>query len=394
MKRVLLLNNVPAPYFDPLFELLGRRSGWALTVCYTSAWNRDVGWNEASPAAGAAHRTVILDRVWPALTRSLGPSPAAALALLGMLWRERPEYLICYGYTLAPQAAALMWAMVTAARFAVIGDANYFTDRTAGGKRWLKRAWLRLVSRRAAALIAIGTANRMFWESYGAKPRQVFDARFAVDNDYYSRECERRREEAAGLRARLGLDGKVIFLFVGRLVKRKNVDLLIQAFQQLGDERAAVLVAGTGDQQPALARQAGGHPRVVFAGLVTPAQLPTYYAMADVLVLPAAGEPWGLVVNEAMAAGLAVIAHRHCGAAVDLVGPDNGILLEGFEPDELARAMREMLNDPSKRGSMKHNSMEKIKYWSIEAAVCGIIRAVEESATPDAPETTGSTSCS
>jgi glycosyltransferase involved in cell wall biosynthesis len=101
-----------------------------------------------------------------------------------------------------------------------------------------------------------------------------------------------------------------------------------------------------------------------------------------------------LVVNEAMAAGLAVIAHRHCGAAVDLVGPDNGILLEGFEPDELARAMREMLNDPSKRGSMKHNSMEKIKYWSIEAAVCGIIRAVEESATPDAPETTGSTSCS
>ncbi len=379
----MLLNNVPAPYFDPLFEMLGRQSGWELTVCYSSAWNRDVGWDEKAIAGSNAHRTVILDRAAPSLRRWIGSSMAAALALIGLLMREKPDYLICYGYTLAPQMSALCWAMATAMRFAVIGDANYFNDRAMGIKRHVKSAWLRLVVRRAAALIAIGTANRMFWELYGARPRQLFEARFAVDNDHYARECERRQPDAARMRATFGLDEKVVFLFVGRLVKRKNVDLIVRAFQQLKDDRAALVIAGSGEEQPALERLAGGDKQIVFGGLVSPEQLPAYYAMADVLVLPASEEPWGLVINEAMAAGLAIIAHRHCGAAVDLVGAGNGFLLDGFEADELAHAMLEMVNDPSKLRSMKHNSREKIKKWSIEAEACGIIRAVEESATPD-----------
>jgi glycosyltransferase involved in cell wall biosynthesis len=72
-------------------------------------------------------------------------------------------------------------------------------------------------------------------------------------------------------------------------------------------------------------------------------ELPKYYALADVLVLPASDEPWGLVINEAMAGGLAVIAHRECGAAVDLVGPENGVALEKLEVDELASAMDRIL---------------------------------------------------
>ena len=100
---------------------------------------------------------------------------------------------------------------------------------------------------------------------------------------------------------------------------------------------------------------------------------------ADALILPASQEPWGLVINEAMACGRAVIAHKHCGAAVDLVDEKNGVKLEEFSIAEVARAMRLLAGDKSLLRSMQQNSREKIQHWSIEAAAQGIICAVEAS---------------
>ncbi|MCI0337214.1 MAG: glycosyltransferase family 4 protein [Acidobacteria bacterium] len=379
MMRVLLLNNVPAPYFNPLFEKLGRESGWQLTVCYSSSWNRDVGWEEEKLEARDANQTIILDQRTRGLGKRLGSSSAAATALVQILLRERPDYLICYGYTLKPQTTALLWAMLTRTPFAVVGDANIYCDTAGGMKRVFKRWWLRQVTRRAAALITIGQANRMFWESYGARTEQLFEARFAVDNEYYAQASEARKAESVALRAKLGLTDKVVFLFVGRLLKRKNVDLIIRAVQRLKDHYVALVIAGTGEERDSLKALADGDPRVIFAGAVEPDELPLYYATADVIVLPASQEPWGLVINEAMACGLAVISHRDCGATLDLVGVDNGISLESFSVDELARAMKLIAGDDALRHSMQLRSREKIKPWSIEGAAQGIKMAVESS---------------
>jgi len=376
---VLLLNNVPAPYFNPLFELLGREPGWRLTVCYVSDWNRDVAWRESGMADRASHRTVILDLIWTRLSRLLGGSTAAAIALLVMLVREKPDYLICYGYTLKPQLTALLWAMISGAPFAVAGDANAYIDNPAGLRRRLKTFWLRRITARAAALIVIGTANRRFWESYGAVAGQLYEARFAVDNKYYIESCASASARSREKLTELGLSGRVVFLYAGRLVRRKNVDLIIRAARSLPGDPIAVIIAGDGEERGRLEALAENDDRIHFAGRVEPADLPIWYAMSDVLVLPAAQEPWGLVVNEAMASGLAVIAHRHCGAAVDLVDAGNGFRLEEFSVDELARAMRMIAGDEKMLSDMKKISRERIKAWSIESAARGISNAVRES---------------
>ena len=149
MRRVLLLNNVPAPYFDPLFERVGREAGWELTVCYASSWNRAVGWEEAPQSETTAHRTILLDRRQPWLRARCGSWTAAAVALLGLLVRERPDYLLCYGYTLLPQTTALLWAIATRTPFAIAGDANYHCEVSTGVKRALKRAWLGWLARQS-----------------------------------------------------------------------------------------------------------------------------------------------------------------------------------------------------------------------------------------------------
>ncbi len=378
--RVLLLNNVPAPYFDPLFESLAQESGWELTVCYSANWNQDVGWKEKAIHFNHSHKTIILDQQNPGLKSLSGSAIAASATLFQLLRQERPDYLLIYGYTLLPQLTAILWAMIGGTPFGVAGDANFYLDAAKGLKRSIKTFWLRMVARRAAALICNGTANRLFWQSYGARPEQMFEARFAVDNDFFAQTSEARKEDAKDLRHRLGIEDKIVFLFVGRLVKRKNVDLIIRAVRQTDDERIAIVIAGSGEEREALEKLAADDPRIFFSGNVPQNELPLYYAMADALLLPATNEPWGLVVNEAMACGLAVIAHKHCGAAIDLVGKDNGVALESFSADELADAMKLITFDDMLRPSMQKRSREKIADWTIAEAARGIIRAVEASA--------------
>ena len=366
--RLFVVNNIPAPYFDPLFERIGRENGWSLTVCYTSTWNEQAGWVE-KPIATTTYRTVILDRA--------GRGLLAGARLFGELARNRPDFLIIYGYTLVPQIIAILWSMVTGSRYALIGDANIHTDKPAGWKRGLRRWWIRQTVKQAAAIIAIGTANRLFWNKYGARPDQLFEAPYAVDNEHFERAVEVARVDVDELRRSLRIPSGVVFLFVGRLIPRKNVDLIIRAIRATTSRDVALVIVGDGNERKRLESLAEGDPRIAFAGAVSQTSLPGYYSMADCLVLPASGEPWGLVVNEAMASGLAVIVHRDCGVAVDLVSARNGVVLETFDVSELQRALETVSNDPVKLNIMKRKSLERISKSSIERAAAAIIKAVK-----------------
>ena len=374
MRRILLLNNIPAPYFDPLFAKLAETPGWLLRVCYSSSWNRNAGWVE-KPIRETNHRVIVLDRVHEKLTRRFGSSFSATLALFDEMSRERPDYLIIYGYTLLPQCLAIVWASLVGIPFAVIGDANVHADTARGLRRRVKQMWLKLVTWQASSLIYIGTANRRFWESYGAPGAKLHAAPYAVDNERIAGEIERAREWAVTKRIELGLEGKVVFLFVGRLVKRTNVDLIVRAVRRIASPDIALLIVGDGEERRGLELLAENDRRIIFTGAIPQSELPPYYALSDVLVLPARDEPWGLVINEAMAGGLAVVAHEHAGAAVDLVDSGNGAALRTFEVDELVAAISGIADDESLRERMRENSRRRIAEWSIDGAARGIIEA-------------------
>ena len=389
--RVLLLNNLPAPYFLPVFRHLAIMSGWELLICFATRWRPDLGWSEGSVEATIPARTVYLEGPEAPAGKDRDESGNAASqfrrllaswrkagwnkigALLGLLWRERPEYLVCYGYTQTPQLTLLLWALLFGVPFALIGDANIHCDRARGVRRILKRLWLRLLTAKAAAILTIGTANRQFWKKYGASDERMFHVPFAVDNQKFS---DVGAEKGA---APSGLKGRVRFISVGRLIERKNVGLLIEAMQQLGPtEAAGLMIAGDGEQRAQLVAAAGEDQRIVFLGNVRPDDLPQCYNMADVMILAARDEPWGLVTNEAMASGLAVIAHAECGSAVDLVSSENGIILQSFAVAEIVAAMRRLIGNPTELEEMKRNSRKKIVAWSVEAAATSLIAAVEQ----------------
>lgn len=159
------------------------------------------------------------------------------------------------------------------------------------------------------------------------------------------------RAAAAALRARLGLAGRGVILYLGRLAREKNLDelLALAARLQAGGANAALLLVGDGPDRARLQAKAAGLD-VVFAGMADPAEVPLYYAAADVFVSASTSETQGLTYLEALAAGLPAV----CRADECLDGViENG--RNGWQyrtPAELEAHVRALLADPAARRAL------------------------------------------
>jgi glycosyltransferase involved in cell wall biosynthesis len=170
----------------------------------------------------------------------------------------------------------------------------------------------------------------------------------------------------------------VRFLFVGQLIPRKGVAELLAAFAQLPE--GELYIAGDGPLRPLVAEAVDGG-RVTYVGHVDRPALQELYSESDVLVLPSRYEVWGLVINEALEHGLAVIATQAVGAVDDLVVDDvNGYVTRPEDADELYAAMARITEwDDARWHSAATTSTEIAQRWSIDAAAEAFVDACRAS---------------
>jgi glycosyltransferase involved in cell wall biosynthesis len=216
---------------------------------------------------------------------------------------------------------------------------------------------------------------------YGTPKEKIYTAPNAVDIEFFAQYAQEARENASTIRRVLSLPERY-FLFVGRLISEKGVFDLLQAYGALAPELRATIglvFAGEGIGKPELQKRAAAilPGTVHFAGFVHREQLPSYYGLAEVLVFPTRSDPWGLVVNEAMACGLPVISSRVAGCVADLVEDNwNGRVIGTGDINELSHAMDEVARDAALRSLMNRRSSERILRYSPEACAGGIAEAV------------------
>jgi glycosyltransferase involved in cell wall biosynthesis len=229
--------------------------------------------------------------------------------------------------------------------------------------------------------VAIGSLNREYYLQHGAPPERVFFAPFSVRNEQFAASSEMRARHRQTIRTELGLDSdSLIVLFASKLIKRKRADDLIRAFEGLAKRFpfAYLVIVGSGDAEAnlrALAAATVGE-RVRFMGFRNQSQLPVLYAASDVFVLPADSEPWGLVINEVMAAGIPVVVSDEIGAAPDLVqDQETGFIYPCGTLDELAKAVGRLLEEPALRAQMSANAVRLIRRWDVDECAQGIVNA-------------------
>lgn len=247
---------------------------------------------------------------------------------------------------------------------------------------WYKEVLKRFFVAQCDAAFGYGTKSREYLIQLGMPEKSIFIRCQATDNQkitsiYNSVKINRKKySHQFGYKP-------FNFIYVGRLSQEKNVELLIKTFTALKLQEPlatdwGLIVVGDGPIKSYLVKKRV--PDIYFTGGKNWEEVPVYYALADVLVLPSISEPWGLVVNEAMACGLPVIVSDRCGSAYDLVvNSTNGFIFNSLEGQDLFDKMTFFVTHPECIHEMGRRSNEIINEYTPENAaiqMCSGIRHV------------------
>ena len=299
---------------------------------------------------------------------------------------EKPGFdvLWVHGYAMVNALHGMVAAKALGIPVLLRGD-MWLRDRPRSGpKLFLKRAFFQLLKNLVSGVLTVGTLNEEYWRHYLGDEIPLFLMPYAVDNEYF----QRRRLEAAPKREELQRElhidgGRPVILFASKLQRRKRCSDLLDAYRSLMETASCplpyLLIVGDGEERVALEEQArtNGLADVRFCGFRNQSELPRFFDIASVFVLPARHEPWGLVVNEAMNAARAVIVSDDVGCHPDLIS--NGV--EGFvfpvgDVKELAEALRRVLATPETTVRMGESALERISTWSFEEDVLALREAI------------------
>ncbi len=170
------------------------------------------------------------------------------------------------------------------------------------------------------------------------------------------------------------------FEYIQRYAGKKNLDVLISAYavyrgQSKTEVLDLVLVGGGVEEERLkdLRSKLGLESCVHMPGFVQYDELPQYYGLAEAFVLPSLSEQWGLVLNEAMAAGLPVLVSNQCGSAGDLVESNqNGFLFDPHERDMIVQVLQRLPESPEELHRMGCRSKAIIDNWSLKRFAQGL----------------------
>jgi glycosyltransferase involved in cell wall biosynthesis len=250
----------------------------------------------------------------------------------------------------------------------------------------LKRSLLPRLFRRIHGFLAIGSRNREFYRAYGVPDERIFPMPYAVDNQFFRSRVAEARRVRDSLRAELGLTaGRPVILYAAKLQRRKRPADLLEAYRSLSpngsaEPRPYLLYIGDGEERSRLATAAQGlgWSSIRFLGFQNQTELPRFYDLADVFVLPSEYEPWGLAVNEVMNAGRPVIVSERVGAAADLVEDGkNGFIVPTGDVTALATRLRTLTEDPDLALRMGQESARRISTWNFESDAHGLLACLD-----------------
>ncbi len=376
--RVAYVVSHPIQYQAPLLRALAADPAIDLCVFFCSdfsvrayrdsGFGADVRWDVPLTSG---YRSVVLER-W---RDTVNPSTFAPIArgFLRHLSRGLDgrafDAVWVHGYSSINSLHAIFAARALGIPVLLRAESWLQDRKRAGWKLWAKRAFFAGLRGHLTAVLPIGTRNAEYWSYYLGHRFPAFLTPYAVDNEQFARGAATASEM---LRESFGLQpGRPVILFASKLQPRKHCDDLLEAYLRLigsipAEQHPHLLIVGDGEQMPALRSrvEASNAALVRFAGFRNQTELPGIFALCTVFVLPSTHEPWGLIVNEAMACGLPVIVSEEVGCAVDLVQDGtNGVVFPARNIAALTEALRAVLA-PGLAARMGACSRERIRKWS------------------------------
>lgn len=369
--KIAIVTNILPPYRVPLFNHIAAAPGIELRVFLNASTEPNRHWQWPTSEIRFAYEVGSTFSFSPRSDKTIYINPGLILKLR----RFQPDVVIAGG-TVPIGLISWVGARLSGARFVSWWEATAQSDQSGARRFGFLRSFL--VSQ-SQAYVAASSLSADYVVSLGANRRRIFISLQTLDVASFSHQVQCQSSGRQEVKQSLGLSGSIIS-YIGNLDPYKGADLLLQTFlKALGDGMDAhLLFVGSGTLTDSLKQLAGemeGH-RIHFYGFKQYEDLPAFYAISDLFCLFSRSEPFGVVVTEAVAAGLPVICSKFAGAAYDLVEHGkNGFVVDPEDIETNAKLMRQILQDDELRTRMSRRSLEMAAKCSIEMAAQNMLMA-------------------
>lgn len=364
-KKAVFITNIPSPYRVDFFVYMQKHfPNYEFHVIFSGAGmeNRkwSVGMNELSNYRFLHSKTIILRKRYDDRYIFIPTGVEKALREI------KPDVVFAMEYN-PTILRAVHWCRKNKIPFISWTDGTLHSEKNIGKVQRLSRKY---IIRRAAAFIASSTASKEAQIAYGADPKKCFVSYLTVDIHKYLFD-----KYGSGEQKKPGTQ----LLYVGSLIQRKGLDLLLPALAKTRKEIRLVIV-GEGQEEALLKKQAaqlGIKDRIEFRGYLEGAPLQELYRTSDAFILPTREDCFGLVLLEAMCASLPIISSKYADGARDLVEEGkNGYIVNPEHTDAFAKAIEKMFTG-DRIARMGAHSYLRAQDFSFEKVSKGCIRALQ-----------------
>jgi glycosyltransferase involved in cell wall biosynthesis len=382
--RVGILSSHPIQYQAPWFRSLARELELEVFFAHkptpeeqSTGFGGAFEW-DVDLLSGYKHQFLVNQARYPSTSRFFGCDTPEVSRLISP---DRFDAFIVSGWNLKAY-----WQAIRACRKAhvpvlVRGDSQLRSNMPSL-KRMAKQLIYPRMLRQFDGFLSVGERNRQYLRSYGVQDEKIFFVPHFVDSNWFAIRADQARCNRNELRSMLGAtDQTLVVLFVGKFVPKKRPQDALEAAGLLarsGTSVACVLV-GSGALESEL-RTASARLGITaaFEGFRNQTEVPRYYDVAHVLVLPSdAGETWGLVVNEAMACGRPAIVSDAVGCVPDLIDEGRtGFSFPVGDTSALADRLESIATMYRDGFDFAAATAAKMNKYSLEAATQATIEAV------------------
>jgi len=386
--RVLLLCSHPTQYGSPMWRRFAKHPNLDVLVAYCGmqgaqghvdpgfgievAWDvpllDDYPWVQIKNISPISSRANFFNLVNPGIWKLIRTGKFDVIAIF--------TGYVCATFWIALAAAKLYGTPVM-----------YGTDATTlqpvDGRSWkvsLKKWFWPLLFRIADVVIAPSSGTVTLMRSLNVPEEKIHLMPYVVDNDWWIEKAKNVDRRAVRGKWNVPENANVI-LFCAKLQSWKRPADVLYAFHRAGIPNSYLVFAGEGPLRKELEResaQLGLSERVRFLGFVNQSGLPEVYVSCEVMVLPSEYEPFGVVVNEAMLCGCAVITSDRVGARFDLVREGiTGFTYRAGDVAALASMMSRILECSARLRGMGEAARTRMSEWSPEMNIQATVNAFE-----------------
>jgi glycosyltransferase involved in cell wall biosynthesis len=388
--RLVYLVSHPIQYQAPLLRCISLEPDIDLTVLFGSDFSVR-GYKDEGFGVEVTWDTPLLDgycsEFLPKLRDKGGLSLTSPISrgIFGALKRLQPDALWIHGYASVNALHAMLAANALGIPV-ILRAESWLADRARSPmKLAAKNLFFRTLGHAVDAVMPIGSVNAEYWKHYIPSVPQ-FLMPYAVDNGYFAALAASAEPHEQELRDELQLTaGRSVILFASKLQTRKHADQLVEAYRRFLASPSTVsapylVIVGDGEERANLEAQVIGlglTESVRFAGFRNQSELPRFFQLADVFVLPSRHEPWGLIVNESMASGCPVIVSTDVGSHADLVADGvEGCVYPVCDVEALTHALHRVFATSSTAQQMGEAARRRISSWSFKEDIRGLRSAL------------------